>query len=145
VISKLQTVLDKLNGPPRDLFAGLFSSRCLGAGLAVVLFAAPAFAISLKGIMRHMGGTTNEAKAVLASFDAARAEAVLQTYASDAHAADALFAQNSNANAQDLHARFSQMATTAERAGSGVKDPAGFRRALGQVIGQCRSCHAAYN
>jgi cytochrome c556 len=145
VISELQAVPSKFKDRPSGFVAGLFSSRCLGAGLAIVLFAAPAMAISLKGIMRHMGGNTSEAKAVLASFDASRAEAVLQTYAADAHAADALFVQSSSANAQDLHARFSQMAITAERAGPAVKDPASFRKALGQVIGQCRSCHAAYN
>jgi hypothetical protein len=144
LISELQEVLRKFNGPPVRFFARLFSSYRLGVGLAIVLFAAPAFAISLKGIMRHMGETTSEAKAVMASFDAARAEDVLQTYALDARAADALFAQSSNVNAQDLHARFSLMAITAERASPGVKDPASFHKALVQVIGQCRSCHTAY-
>jgi cytochrome c556 len=119
-------------------------NRYIGVGLVLAVLAGPAVAASLKSIMGSMGDNTTSAKAVLANFDSKAAEQVLQRYAADAAAADAVFANRSGAKEKDLHARFSRMEMIANTASQQAQDKASFRKAFVAVAAECKSCHTAY-
>ncbi|WP_168879223.1 cytochrome c [Rhizobium sp. P28RR-XV] len=119
-------------------------NRYIGTGLVLAILAGPAVAASFKSIMRSMGDNTTSAKAVLANFDSKAAEQILQRYAADAEAADALFANQSGPREKDLHARFKKMATIANSASQQAQDRASFRKAFVAVAAECKSCHTTY-
>lgn len=114
------------------------------AGLVLAVLAGPAVAASLKSIMGSMGDNTTSAKAVLANFDSKAAEQVLQRYAADAEAADAMFAKQSGVKEKDLHARFSKLVMIANTASQQAQDKASFRKAFVAVAAECKSCHTTY-
>jgi cytochrome c556 len=119
-------------------------SRYIGAGLVLAVLVGPAAAASLKSIMGSMGDNTTSAKAVLANFDSQAAEQVLQRYAADAKAADAMFANESGAKAKDFHARFNKLAMIADVATQQAQDKASFRKEFVAVAAECKACHTAY-
>ncbi len=108
------------------------------AALWLVLGIGPAKAGSFKSAMSDMGRTVKAAKAALASSDATKAKEALQAFAGEARTAGALVPGGS-AKARDFRQRFTALSATAEAA-----DPAHFRAAFGEIVGQCRSCHSAY-
>ncbi len=110
----------------------------------IVCVVGPAYALSLKSIMGSMADTTKLAKATVGNFDQAQAADVLQRYASDAQAAGASYATGTNAKAQDLRARFQEMAATADGARRSALNAKSFRTAFTAIVGECRSCHSVY-
>ena len=124
------------------------SSTCRFAGLlpfcAVLLLAAlgPVHAETFKTLMQSMAETTKAAKTALASKDPVKSDQVMQAYAGEAHAAIALWADG-GPKAQDFRERFSKFAATADAA-SHSGDTSAFRSAFGNIVSQCRSCHAVY-
>ena len=124
------------------------SSTCRSASLipfcAVLLLAAlgPVHAETFKTLMQSMAETTKAAKAALGSKDPVKSDQVMQAYASEALAATALWG-DSGPKAQDLRKRFTEFAATADAASHSGGSSA-FRSAFGNIVSQCRSCHAVY-
>ena len=115
----------------------------LWGSFSLFLLTEPLLADSPKATMAEMARTTKEAKAALSSTDPAAFESVLQAYADEGKAGMALFPGGS-AKSQDIRARFSAFAATAEAARQAGGTPARFRAAFGSLVGECRSCHSVY-
>ncbi len=103
----------------------------------------PLLADPLKATMAEMARTTKEAKVALSATDPATFDAILKAYADEGKAGMALFPGGS-AKGQDLRARFSAFAATADAARQAGGTPVRFRAAFGSIVNECRSCHAVY-
>ena len=115
----------------------------LPAFVVLVATCGPLVADPLKAMMGGMAKTTKEAKAALSATDPAITDAILHAYADEGKAGVALFPGGS-AKGQDLRARFSAFAATADAARQAGGTPARFRAAFGSLVNECRSCHSVY-
>lgn len=113
------------------------------AFVALVATCGQLLADPLKATMGEMAKTTKEAKAALSASDAGTFDAILKAYADEGRAGMALFAGGSAKN-QDLRARFSTFAGTADAARKSQVGPAKFKATFGSLVNECRSCHSVY-
>jgi hypothetical protein len=111
--------------------------------VSLITLTEPLLADPFKATMGEMARTTKDAKVALAANDRATFDAILRAYADEAKAGMALFPGGSAKN-QDLRARFSTFAATADATRQSGSNPARFRAAFSSLVGECRSCHAAY-
>ena len=121
----------------------LRATTLLPALMALVATCGPLCADPLKATMAEMARTTKEAKAALSVADPATIDAILKAYADEGKAGMALFPGGS-AKSQDLRARFSAFAATADAARHSGVGPAKFKAAFGSIVNECRSCHSVY-
>ncbi|MDK4722848.1 cytochrome c [Rhizobium sp. CNPSo 3968] len=120
------------------------SRRYIAAALVFSIVVGPAVAASLKSIMGDMRDNTTSAKAILVNFDAAAAKQVLQRYASQAQAANNMFAGQGGAKEKDLSVRFQKLAAMAAAASQAPQTKVSFRKAFTEVASECKSCHSTY-
>ncbi len=77
-------------------------------------------------------------------YDAAKVGESLKAYIADASRVAENLHGTSN-SVRNFRDRFAAFAAEGRRALATAADPAGFRRNLHRMVGQCQSCHAAYN
>ena len=121
----------------------LHATTLLPAVIALVATCGPLCADPLKAMMAEMARTTKEAKTALSAADPATINAILKAYADEGKAGMALFPGGSE-KSQDLRARFSTFATTADAARHSSIGPAKFKAAFSSLVNECRSCHSVY-
>jgi cytochrome c556 len=118
--------------------------------LCITIMSLPAIAaagISLSPIMDSWRHATRTIDAMLAGrhpYDAAALGAAVTLYIDDAGRV-ARHIGGGSAAARDFADRFAAFAADGRQALGSVSDPAAFRPRFAQMIGDCQSCHAAYN
>lgn len=115
----------------------------ISAFVALIATCGPLLADPLKATMGEMAKTTKEAKAALSATNAGTFDAILKSYADEGRAGRALFPGGSAGN-QDLRARFSTFAATADEARRSRVDSTRFKTTFSSLVSECRSCHSVY-
>lgn len=122
----------------------------VGPILCLAILSVPVIAaagIALSPIMDSWSQTTHRIDAMLSGrrpYDAAALREAVSTYIDDA-ARVAHHVNGDSAEARDFAGRFQAFAADGRQALGSVGQPAAFRPHFDQLIGDCQSCHAAYN
>jgi cytochrome c556 len=118
--------------------------------LCIAILSVPVIAsagISLSPIMDSWSHTTHSIDATLAGrrpYDATALRADVLLYINDA-ARVAHHINGGSAEARDFAGRFAAFAEDGRLALGSVGQPAAFRPRFDRMLGDCQSCHAAYN
>lgn len=122
------------------LLAAATAALLLGGGAAMAGIALSPIMSSWSHNLRVLDGMLNGRT----QYDEAAVRQALAAYIADASRVADHLQGNSN-EVRDFRARFAAFAAAGHRALGHAADPAALRQNLHQMVGDCQSCHAAYN